>query len=73
MQKRSVLLSSLIPRPVPFLVARRTWEGHGIFPHMCDIKGRKVVERTILNVVELELRTAREKLRHLVTYLTLCS
>ena len=30
-----------------------------MFPHVRDVKGRKVVERTKLNVGELGLRTAR--------------
>ena len=35
--------------------------GTGMFPHMRDIKGRnrKVVERTLMNMGELGLRTAR--------------
>ena len=32
-----------------------------MFPHVCDVKGRKVVERTLLNVGDLGLRTARAK------------
>ena len=71
-QKRSVLLSSLIARPMPFWLHEELGRAMVSFL-VCDVKGRKVVERTILNVGELGLRTAREELRHLVTYLTLCS
>ena len=45
------------PRPVTFRLHEEC-VGTGKFPHMGDVKGRKVVERT-LNMGELGLRTAR--------------
>ena len=40
------IAASLVPRPTPFSAAQRVQRAWYYFFHMCDVKGRKVVERT---------------------------
>ena len=52
-------ISASFPGPHTTFGCMKEHGGPGMLPHMHDIKGRKVIERTKLNVGELALRIAR--------------
>ena len=55
---RSIWVASF-PGPCTTFGCTKECGGPGMFPHVRDIEGRKVVERTSLSMGELGLRTAR--------------
>ena len=60
-----LLTVASFPGPCTAFVCTKERGGPGMFLHVRDVEGRKVVERAQLNVGELGLRTAR---RAKVTY-----